>query len=257
MWDQLRAEIRNLYEADTEAAHRFRLGVVTFDFLTIVFIVATSFVPRTRAIEIADVAIGLVILADVAARLWISQNRRRDFLHPLGIVDLIVVISFLAPLAGEGLAFLRIARTLRLFRSYQLVERLKRDYAFVRNNRAVLMSLIDLLVFVFLMTALVYETQRWHNPGIQNYLDALYFTVTTLTTTGFGDITLQGTSGRLLSVVIMIFGVSLFVRLAQHLFRPRKVDFECPDCGLLHHDIDAVHCKHCGRLLRIRNEGFE
>jgi voltage-gated potassium channel len=38
--------------------------------------------------------------------------------------------------------------------------------------------------------------------------------VSTLTTTGLGEITLQGTTGRLLSVVIMIFGISLFLRLA-------------------------------------------
>ena len=34
------------------------------------------------------------------------------------------------------------------------------------------------------------------DPAIGNYLDALYFTVATLTTTGFGDITLTGTTGR-------------------------------------------------------------
>jgi hypothetical protein len=33
------------------------------------------------------------------------------------------------------------------------------------------------------MTAVVYETQHQHNPAIGNYLDAFYFTVTTLTTT--------------------------------------------------------------------------
>ncbi len=75
-------------------------------------------------------------------------------------------------------------------------------------------------VFVFVMTALVYETQHAHNPHITHYADALYFTVTALTTTGFGDITLPGTVGRLISVVIMLAGVTLFLRLAQALFRP-------------------------------------
>jgi len=51
----------------------------------------------------------------------------------------------------------------------------------------------NLFVFLFGMTAVVYETQHQHNPAIGNYLDAFYFTVTTLTTTGFGDITLIGT----------------------------------------------------------------
>ncbi len=93
------------------------------------------------------------------------------------------------------------------------------------------------------------------NPAIHHYVDALYFTVTALTTTGFGDITLQGVGGHLLAVLIMIFGLSLFLRLVQTIFRPEKVRYECPDCGLKRHDQDAVHCKHCGRVLHISNEG--
>jgi voltage-gated potassium channel len=105
------------------------------------------------------------------------------------------------------------------------------------------------------MTAIVYETQHYTNPQISNYADALYFTVTALTTTGFGDIVLQGTAGRMIAVIIMIFGVSLFLRLVQVMLRPQKVEFKCPDCGLMRHDYDAVHCKACGRVLNIENEG--
>ena len=75
-----------------------------------------------------------------------------------------------------------------------------------------------------------------------------------LPTTGFGDITLTGTTGRLLSVAIMLFGVTLFLRLAQVLFRPSKVRFPCPTCGLHRHDQDAVHCKACGEILNIPDE---
>ena len=105
------------------------------------------------------------------------------------------------------------------------------------------------------MTGLVYETQHWTNPQIGNYVDALYFTVTALTTTGFGDITLPGVAGKLTSIVTMIVGISLFVRLVQAVFRPYKVHFECPHCGLRRHEPDAVHCKACGHLLKIPDEG--
>ena len=104
------------------------------------------------------------------------------------------------------------------------------------------------------MTGVVYETQHRTNPNIANYADALYFTVTALTTTGFGDITLPGTPGRMITVVIMIFGVTLFLRLAQVLFRPTKVNFPCPRCGLQRHEYDAVHCKACGEVLNIPND---
>ncbi len=107
------------------------------------------------------------------------------------------------------------------------------------------------------MTGIVYETQHRANPNITNYADALYFTVTALTTTGFGDITLPGTTGRLITIVIMIFGVTLFLNLAKVLFSPSKVRFSCPDCGLQRHDRDAVHCKACGKLLSIPDEGLD
>lgn len=116
-------------------------------------------------------------------------------------------------------------------------------------------SVVNLLVFILIMTSLVHASQFGRNPEINNYADALYFTVSTLTTTGFGDITMEDTTGRLLSVLIMIFGVSLFIRLAQTLFRPSKVHHECEECGLTRHDADAVHCKHCGTVVHIETEG--
>jgi voltage-gated potassium channel len=61
----------------------------------------------------------------------------------------------------------------------------------------------------------------------------------------------------MLTVVIMIVGVTLFLRLAQVLFRPNKVRFECPTCGLSRHDHDAVHCKACGTVLKIPDEGAD
>ncbi len=251
----LRARIRRLYEGDTPDAHRFRYAVLVFDLATIVFVVVASFLERAPWIEVVDVAIGLVLAVEIAARLYASRRPLRDCLHPVSLADMVAVLSFLAPLLGEGLAFLRVFRTLRLIHSYRTLARLRRDFGLFRRNEEVAIATLNLAVFLFVMTGLVYETQHRWNPGITSYSDALYFTVTTLTTTGFGDITLPGTTGRLLSVVIMLAGVTLFVRLAQTLFRPNKVRFPCPSCGLQRHDPDAVHCKACGVLLNIPDEG--
>jgi voltage-gated potassium channel len=54
----------------------------------------------------------------------------------------------------------------------------------------------------------------------------------------------------------MIFGVTLFLRLLQALLRPQKVRFRCPACALERHELDAVHCKACGTLLKIPDEGL-
>ena len=250
-----RARLRELYEGGSPRAVRFRYALLAFDVVVIGFVVVSSFFFGHPLVEALDLIFGVLILADFGARLLASRSPLNELVHPLGIADLIVIVSFLAPMAGENFAFLRIVRALRLFRSYQLISRLRRDVPFFRHNEDAVLSIVNLLVFILIMTALVYETQVERNPAITNYADALYFTVTTLTTTGFGDVTLEGTGGRLLAVLIMIFGVSLFFRLAQTLFRPQKVRFDCPECGLSRHDPDAVHCKHCGYVLNIPNEG--
>ena len=106
----------------------------------------------------------------------------------------------------------------------------------------------------FLATGFVYTSFVGKETGITGYIDALYFTITSLTTTGYGDITLPGTLGKLISIVVMLLGVSLFIRLIQSLVRPHKVFFPCPVCGLQRHDPDAVHCKACGETLHITND---
>jgi voltage-gated potassium channel len=241
--------LHELYEGESRRASRFRYGLLAFDLVTIAYVVATSFVESGPGLEVVDAVIGLLVLADIVARLAISRRPIRALLTPLGLTDVAVIVSFLAPIGGHGLGFLRVLRTLRLFRSYRTVRRLKSDFPFVRRRYEVIVAVTHISIFLFSMTAIVYETQHWRNPGIRDYVDALYFTVTTLTTTGYGDITLVGRDGRLLSVAMMLVGISLFVRLVQVLFRAPRAQSKCPACGLRRHEVDAVHCRLCGTRL--------
>lgn len=256
-FELLKDWIRQFYEAETPNGVRFRYGLLVLDIFTVLFIVVTSFIPRSKVIESLDVVFGILILADFSSRLIISRRPLQDFTRPSTWADIVVIISFLAPLTGEAGGFLRTLRTLRLIRDVQMVGRLRIDSAFFRRNEEVIVAVANLAVFIFVMTGIVYETQKSHNHQIANYADALYFTVTALTTTGFGDITLPGTIGRLITVVIMIFGVTLFLNLAKALLAPAKVRFPCPVCALQRHDIDAVHCKACGTILCIPDEGAD
>ena len=248
-------KIRSLYEDDTVAAHRFRYSVLVFDIVTILFVIGTSFYDHTVTIELIDAVFCVLILTDFFIRFWIEKEKRLMAFRLATWADVAAVLSFLAPITGEGVGFLRILRTLRLLHTYQLLSRLRQDFSFFRKNEDIVLASLNLGVFLFVMTGLIYATQVNVNPEIRNYADALYFTVTTLTTTGFGDITLTGPWGRMLSVGVMIFGVTLFLRLLQVLFRPSKVRQECKTCGLILHDADAVHCKHCGETIYIRTEG--
>jgi voltage-gated potassium channel len=168
-------------------------------------------------------------------------------------VDLIVLATLLAPLWLVNLGFLRILRLWTLSQKDLFWRSLrKRGYG---DWEDVGRASINLVTCLFVITGFVFTVFARPGSGLEGWVDAFYFSVATVTTTGFGDITLPGTAGKLTSIVTMIVGISLFVRLAQALFRPFKVSFRCPRCALLRHEPDAVHCKACGHLLAIPDEG--
>ena len=253
----LRSRLRDLYEGPSAASDGFRYALLAFDLLTVSWLIASSFLPRGGHTTSIDIAIGLVFLVDFLARLWIARQPRRDLFSFWGLADILVIFSLLVPIWGEGLAFLRVLRLYRVFHSPRTLVQLRDDIPGFRLNETAFRAAWNLLIFLFATTALVYQTQAGVNDKITNYVDALYFTVATLSTTGFGDVTLVGHTGKLLSVAIMIVGISLFLRLVQVILRPSKAHFPCPTCGLRRHDHDAVHCKACGTILNIPDDGAD
>ena len=254
----LRRSVRLMYNGRSRRAKLFRYALVAFDVATIVFFLLTVAISQQPLMMAINVGLGVLILLDFSARLWVADNRRRMLTRIYTIADMIVIATLLlAPLLAENLAMLRVLRGLRLIHSYRLLYDLRRNVRYFRVHEDAIFAAVNLFVFVFVTTSIVYVLRFQEETSVANYIDALYFTVATLTTTGFGDITLNTPSGKILSVFIMIFGVALFVRLARAMFQPAKVKHACPECGLLRHDPDAVHCKHCGEGLKIETEGLE
>jgi voltage-gated potassium channel len=252
----IREKIQGLYFGADARARTFRYSLIGFDVATIALFLISPLGGHQPWMIALDLVIGVLLALEFVARLYAQRSPLRQLLSPTSAADLIVIGSLLLPVFLENFAFLRIARALRLLRSFHLLRDLRADSRWFRQHEDIIQRTVNLGVFIFVVTSVVYVTQHHINPQISSYVDALYFTITTLTTTGFGDITLTGAGGRLLAVIIMIVGVSLFLRLLQAIFRPNKVRFECPDCALRLHDADAVHCKHCGRVLQIPDEGL-
>jgi len=251
-----RRTIRLLYTGQSQRARRFRYGLIVFDASTIVYFIATAALPGTSVITGFNTALGVLILLDISARLWISEDRHRELIRIYTLADLIVVASLLlAPLFAESLVFLRVLRGLRLIHAYHLLRDLRRESLFFRRHEDTILAAVNLFVFIFVTTSLVFVLAFDGDAGLSSYIDALYFTVATLTTTGFGDITMTTPGGKLLSVFIMVVGVALFVQLGRAMFQPSKISHTCPECGLNRHEPDAIHCKHCGEVLKIETHG--
>ncbi|MDO9418045.1 ion channel [Pararhizobium sp.] len=249
----LRRHLRSLYYGSHPRAVRFQIGMALVDIAIIVFFLIGPYLDQSRSYLIIDYTIAFLITCELAARAFMAPNLRYWLTRLMTWVDIAILATLMFPALLSSFAFLRAARIWALGQSKLLrLLLLRSGYG---EWEEIVQACINLLVFLFMITGFVYTTFYYRDAGISNFIDALYFTVATVTTTGFGDITLPGTLGKLTSIVTMIFGISLFVRLAQAIVRPYKVNFPCPQCGLQRHDTDAVHCKACGHVLNIRDEG--
>lgn len=252
---RLKARIAVLYEGKSETAERFRYALLLADITTVLFLVVVTYFHGQPWLRWADLLFGIYLTLDYLARMWIAPRKGAFVLNMLNLADLVVMISLIVPVFGGTLIFLRSLRILRVLRTPRVQATLRADFEVFQRHEDVILSAVNLVIFVFIMTEMVFVTQVGINPEVGNFLDAMYFTITTLTTTGFGDVTLVGERGRLISIIIMVFGVSLFLRLIQTIFRPSKVRYTCEECGLFLHEADAVHCKHCGAVLNIPSDG--
>lgn len=250
----LRTTLRLLYHGRTQRAQRFQFAVLIVDLAIIAFFIATPLLRDNQAFLWIDYSIAALLGVDLTARALATTDVVRWLRQPNIILDIFILMTLLAPTWLFNLGFLRILRLWTMTRGHAIWRPL-RQAGFGAYQEAI-QAVVNLMVFLFVVTGFVY-TFFLDRAGdnIASYVDALYFTVTTVTTTGFGDITLPGAGGKLASIIIMIIGISLFVRLAQAIFRPVKVHFSCPQCGLQRHDPDAVHCKACGHLLNIPDQG--
>jgi voltage-gated potassium channel len=251
----LRAHLRHLYYGRDRHGLAFQSAMLALDLAVLGYFLVTTFLPQAPWMDAVDLVLGLLLVAEFVGRMLAHRHPMAYLDNASALIDLVVIASLLLASLVDNLGFLRLLRTLRLLRSYQVLGRLRERFPNLRDREEVIGASLNLVVFLLMISSLVYVTQRNINPDIKNFVDALYFSVTSLTTTGYGDVLLVGTGGRLLSVAIMIAGISLFLRLAQAAFRGgSKVRFACPRCGLMRHDHDAVHCKACGEVLAIPND---
>ncbi len=251
--ERLRKSLRLLYHGRSPGSVRFQRAVLVVDLAIIAFFIAGPLLRDRPSYLWIDVAVAVLLLCDLAARGLATADLWRWARQPTTVVDLFVLVTLLFPGWLANLGFLRILRLWTLSRSGFLWQPLRKrgQQQWEETGRAI----VSLITFLFVVTSFIFAFFAGADTGIEGYVDALYFTVTSVTTTGYGDITLPGTWGKLVSIVVMIVGISLFVRLAQAIFRPAKVYFPCPQCGLNRHDPDAVHCKACGHILNIPDEG--
>ena len=113
------------------------------------------------------------------------------------------------------------------------------------TSKLVIASLITVLVFTALML-IIFLSEQKTNSAINTLFDAIWYTLVTITTVGYGDITPRSILGRTSAMILLLAGVALFGALsgkfASFLFdRQQK-----KDRGLLKMNKIKNHFLICG-----------
>jgi voltage-gated potassium channel len=252
--------------------HRTPLGrVVDVSLLGLNLVFLALFVAETYPLDpstatlvwVAELGVAAVLAVEYVLRLYGAENRLAEATNPYTIADLLAILPTLlvvavsagVPVAETGLSlgFLRAVRVIRVLRFYRFTRDAEFFFGTVSDNslRATKLAL-TVLVLLFVSAGLFYSAERVANPAVGNFGDAFYYTVVTLSTVGFGDITPVTRAGRWATVASVLAAVILIPRQAGRIVRAwtsDKVRVTCPDCGLAYHDPDASHCKACGHVV--------
>jgi voltage-gated potassium channel len=145
------------------------------------------------------------------AGLWIAWLRRLS--APLALIDLGAAVAVPAALlAGIAPASARLLGLIWVFKLVRYTPALDMLMRVLRNERAPLTSVLLAFLIVLLIAATgAYLLERDVQPAAFGSIPAaLWWAITTLTTTGYGDEIPTTPSGRLLAGIVMIGGIAVF-----------------------------------------------
>jgi len=163
-------------------------------------------------------AICVVFLIDFAVNLWRAPTKRTYFIDERGWLDLIGSIPTLGFSNLSGL--LRLARLSRLFRILRVmkVQNQQALLADVLKNRGQYAGVVTLLLgFIVLVVSSIVILMFESNASTGNITtggDAMWWSVVTLTTVGYGDKYPVTEGGRFVAFFVMIAGVGIIGSLA-------------------------------------------
>lgn len=187
-------------------------------------------------------------------RFWCAENRFRYFFSLYSIIDLLVILP--AFIGVFEIQFIRVFRWFRILRLIRFIEG-KTIIGYISSEDSVIFAriLLTLFIIIFVYSGLIYQTEHPKNSeAFGTFLDAVYFSVATMTTVGYGDVTPTSEAGRFLTILMILSGVILIPWQLGDLIRrlvktANKVETICPGCQLAFHDADAQFCKACGTKL--------
>ncbi len=178
--------------------------------------------PWQHVFHLIELVSTSIFLVEYLCRLWacVEQpkfaqpvvGRLRYMLQPLALLDLIVLLTFFAPV---DLRFLRIFRITRLLRVLHM-EQFNRSlhgivHAIARRRHLLGVAAAFMLTSVYFTAALIYWVEHPVQPEkFSSIPETVWWAVVTLTTIGYGDVFPITPLGKALTSVITLFGIGVF-----------------------------------------------
>lgn len=272
----------HLHIDNYESKHGRRLELFFFliNFLAIIhfFIDTYDFSGTIKTILItSELILVSIFIIEYAARMHVAQKKIRHFFNIYSLIDLIailpVVLTFLAFAPIVNLGFVRIFRILRVFRVMRVMRVLRFQRA-LRSSKTIFGKLTEskliiariiliIITIIFVSSGFIWAIESRVNPDqFNNIWSAMYFSIVTMATVGYGDIIPLSWLGKVVTVIMILSGIALIPWQVGKLIKvavqaKTKKEITCAKCGLTHHDFDAVHCKLCGEVIKKKGRGKE
>ncbi|MES2605174.1 MAG: ion transporter [Pseudomonadota bacterium] len=274
----LRARLNTvIFGTETPAGRLFDL-VLTVCILLSVLVALLDSVPsinaRFHSILLAmEWMFTLLFTLEYTLRLYSAEQPRRYALSFFGIVDLGSILpaylSLLFPAASYLLVF-RLLRIMRIFRILKLMRFVGDANILVRalmqSRRKILIFLFTVVIMNIIFGSLMYVVEGPEN-GFTSIPVAIYWSIVTLTTVGYGDISPHTGLGQFIASLAMITGYAIIavptgivsselMNEYQTKMKEEERDYQvlCSNCLRRGHDRDAHFCKQCGSALPGTNQ---
>lgn len=215
-----------------------------------------------------DLVSVIIFTIEYVLRVWSSNHgekykhsikgRLRYILSPGALIDLLAILPFyLHVFIGLDLRVLRILRLMRFFRLFRLTAYMKSAHMIVNvfktRKNELLLSLVLVIFLIIFSSSAIYFAEHLHPVNKDKFTSipaTIWWSVVTLTTTGYGDMYPMTTLGKALASVIMLTGVAFFalpagIITAGFLEESRKNKkhrhTKCPHCGENIEVDDSLH----------------
>ncbi|MCR8667891.1 ion transporter [Aestuariibaculum sp. M13] len=170
-----------------------------------------------------------------------------------GLIDILAILPFYLPLLFpfdlRVLRILRLFRLLRIFKLGRLSKSMKTITSVLKDSKSELsITIFVAFILLILSSTLMYYVESDVQPEkFENIGQALWWSVATLTTVGYGDVYPITGVGKFLSAIIALIGIgfvalptgiisSAFVERIQSEKRKKLKQHQCkcPSCGIEH-----------------------